>query len=134
MKNELIQRAVVLAQKAVDLEPKKSGKGMYLNTLGVAQYRAGNWPEAIDALKKSDQLLKGDSYSFNGFFLSMAHWQLGHKYEAHQHYQKSVVWMQKNMPDDEQQIEELIRFRAEAERLLGLPAVAPKPKPDQKEN
>ena len=45
----------------------------------------------------------------------MSHWQLGKKDEARQWYDKAVEWMEKNKPDDE----ELKRFRAEAEELLG---------------
>ncbi|MBC8355141.1 MAG: tetratricopeptide repeat protein [Planctomycetes bacterium] len=117
----LIQGAVVLAQKAVELEP---GSGSYSNTLGVAQYRAGNWQAAIDALQKSDQLdSKGSTYSFNGFFLSMARWQLGQEDEARRTYQKSVEWMQKNSPRDK----ELIQFLTEAAELLGIPVEIDKP-------
>ena len=47
------------------------------------------------------------------------------KEKARQWYDKAVESMDKNRPDDE----ELIRFRSEAEKLLGVdvPAVAPKP-------
>jgi tetratricopeptide (TPR) repeat protein len=113
-------RAVQLAQKAVQLDSKNGG---HWNTLGVAQYRAGNWPEAIDALQKSNQILKGSHYSFNAFFLAMAHRQLGNQEKAQQFYQQAVTWMQKNMQDNE----ELIRFRKETEKLLSLPVVAQKP-------
>ena len=44
----------------------------------------------------------------------MAHWQLGHKDEARQWYDKAVEWMKNNPADDE-----LTRFRAEADELLG---------------
>lgn len=128
MKTELIQRAVVFAQKAVDIEPNH---GSYWNTLGVAHYRIGDWQTAIGTLEKSDELSKGDFLGFNGFFLATAHWQLGHQDEAHQHYQESVDWMKKHMPDDE----ELRRFRAEAAELLGMPVETNKPaeKPEKTE-
>jgi Flp pilus assembly protein TadD len=103
-------RAVVLAKKAVDLEPKA---GMWWNTLGVAQYRAGDRKGAVDSLKKSMELRNGGD-SFDWFFLAMAHWQLGNKAEARKWYDKAVGWMDKNKRDDE----ELIRFRAEAADLL----------------
>ena len=102
--------AVELAEKAVELAPKK---GHIWNTLGVAQYRAGDWDAAIDALQKSLEL-QGDN-SFDFFFLAMAHWQLGHKDEARKWYDRAVEWMEENKPDEE----ELRRFRAEAEELIG---------------
>ena len=56
----------------------------------------------------------------NGFFLAMAHWQLGHKEEARRQYDKSVGWME-NSENSESNADELIRFRAEAAELLGIP-------------
>ena len=46
----------------------------------------------------------------------MAHWQLGHKDEARTWYDKAVEWMDKNQPKNE----ELLRFRDEAAKLLGI--------------
>jgi serine/threonine protein kinase/Flp pilus assembly protein TadD len=107
------KRAVELARRAAELTPKE---GNHWNTLGVAYYRAGDWKAAVEALRKSDELLKSNELSFNAFFLAMAHWQLGEKDEARKWYDRAVVWMAKNQPKNE----ELIRFRVEAEALLGL--------------
>ena len=82
----------------------------------MAHYRVGECKDAIDALKKSDELLKGEMFSFNAFFLAMAHWQLDEKDEAHKWYDRAVEWMEKN----KQQDEELKRFRDEAADLLGV--------------
>jgi serine/threonine protein kinase/tetratricopeptide (TPR) repeat protein len=104
--------AVELARKAVGLEPEQ---GSWWNTLGAAQYRAGDWKAAIDALTKAMELrLGGDPWDW--FFLAMAHWRLGHKEEARRWYDQSVAGMQKNFPHHE----ELRRFRAEAEELLEI--------------
>ena len=103
--------AIELARKAVDLEPES---GILWNTLGVARYRAGEWQEAIDALEKSQDLQDLHSYDF--FFLAMAHWQLGHKQEAQRYFERAVEWMDVKGPRNE----ELLRFRAEAEELLGI--------------
>jgi uncharacterized protein HemY len=89
------------------------------NTLGVALYRAGDWKAAIDALHKSQELkaslrIPGDSFDL--FFLAMSHWQLDQTEEARQCYEKAVAWMEKNQPRNE----ELRRFRAEAEGVLGI--------------
>jgi len=117
-------RAVELAKKAVELAPKE---GNNRNTLGVAYYRAGNWKAATEALEKSMELRSGGD-AFDWFFLAMAHWRLGAKEEAHKWLARGVDWTAKNRPNDE----ELRRFRAEAEELLGLNET-PAPKTQQKE-
>src|SRR5262249_40893931 len=70
--------AVALAKKAVELAPRH---WVYLNTLGVASYRAGDWKAAIAALEQSMALRKGGD-SNDWFFLAMAHGQLGDKDKA----------------------------------------------------
>jgi hypothetical protein len=44
----------------------------------------------------------------------MAHWQLDHKDEARTWYDRSVKWMDKNQPKND----ELVHFRTESEQLL----------------
>ena len=78
--------ALKLAQKAVELEPDE---GAYWNTLGVAHYRAKNWKLAVDALKKSVELVPSDLESFDTFFLAMAEWQLGNKDDARKWYSQA---------------------------------------------
>ncbi|MFO0967576.1 MAG: serine/threonine-protein kinase [Gemmataceae bacterium] len=104
--------AVELAQKAVDSVPKA---GAIWNTLGVAQYRAGDWKAAIAALEKSMELRKGGD-SLDWFFLAMAHWKRGEKDKAGEWYDRAVQWMDKNQPTND----ELRHFRAEAAELLEL--------------
>lgn len=106
-------QSVALATQAVELAPTD---GSCLNTKGVAQYRAGQWKAAVATLDKSVALLPQDQFAVNGFFLAMAHWQLGQQDEARQCYEQSVESMEKNDPADE----ELRRFRAEAAELLGI--------------
>jgi hypothetical protein len=105
------ERALTLARRAVELAPNCDN----VNTLGVAQYRAGQFTAAIATLQKSLALANGDAAS-DLFFLAMAHCQLGDKPQARTCLQKAVGWMEKNQPADD----ELLRFRAEAEALLGL--------------
>jgi serine/threonine protein kinase len=107
------KRAVELARKAVDLAPKSN---IYRNTLGVALYRAGDWKAAIEALEESGRLAPDKYRASNGFFLAMAHWQLGDKTQSRFWYDKAVPWMEKNQLKNE----ELIRFRAEAAAVLGV--------------
>jgi tetratricopeptide (TPR) repeat protein/tRNA A-37 threonylcarbamoyl transferase component Bud32 len=108
-------QAVAHAKKAVELAPS----GDFWNTLGVAQYRNGEWKAAVEALRKSVQLRQGGD-SFDFFFLAMAHWQLGEKDKARAWYDKAVASMDKTRPQDE----ELKRFRVEATALLGLAKAA----------
>ncbi len=109
-------QAVELAEQAVELAPEE---GALWNTLGVARYRAGNWPGAIEALNKSIELAGGDATDW--FFLAMAHWQLGDRDEARRWYNEAIGWMEEKKPADEQ----LHRFRAEAAQLLELTDEAP---------
>jgi tetratricopeptide (TPR) repeat protein len=106
------KRAVALAKRAVELSPKSR---LIWNTLGVAQYRAGDYRAAVVALEKSCGLSEGGD-SFDWFFLAMAHWRLGEREQARTWYDQAVARMDKHRP----QSEELIRFRAEAAELLGV--------------
>ncbi|MGO9465950.1 MAG: tetratricopeptide repeat protein, partial [Isosphaeraceae bacterium] len=113
-------RAVKTAKQLVGLAPKE---GEHWNTLGIAQYRAGDWKEAIVALEKSVELRKGGD-AFDWLFLAMAQWQLNHKDEAGKWYAQAVQWMDNNAPKNE----ELGRFRSEAAELMKM---APRPKTDE---
>ena len=110
-------KAVELGKKAVAAFPLE---GNYWNTLGVAQYRAGEWNDAIKSLEKSMELHKGGD-SNDWFFLAMAHWQLGHPDQAGQWYKKAVDAMEKAKSRDP----ELLRFRAEAEAMIKTDTVLP---------
>jgi tetratricopeptide (TPR) repeat protein len=102
--------AVELAQKAVELDPKLPG---IFNTLGVSQYRAGDWEGAIESLEKAIKSADGGN-AFDWFFLAMANQRLGRNAEARDDYEKAVDWMLRNAP----QSQELIRFRQEADAVL----------------
>jgi hypothetical protein len=108
-----VDRAVQLAQKAVELKP---GPGSYWNTLGVAQYRAGRWQESREALEKSLRIFGGHDEGFNTVFLAMVCWKLGEKEAARKRLDQAVSWMKRNRLGDR----ELRQFRAEAEELLGI--------------
>jgi tetratricopeptide (TPR) repeat protein len=74
-------RALGWAEAAVRLAP---GNEMFLNTLGVAQYRAGRYAEALANLTKAEKLRPSEDGSLpeDLAFLAMAEFQLGKKDEA----------------------------------------------------
>jgi serine/threonine protein kinase/WD40 repeat protein len=110
-------RAVDLATKAVQLESKD---GLFRTTLGVAQYRAGDWKAALASLRRAMDLRQGGD-GIGWFFLAMAHWRVGEKQEARHWYGQAVQWMEKNEPalaQDAAYGEQLQSFREEAEALV----------------
>jgi serine/threonine protein kinase/Flp pilus assembly protein TadD len=109
------RRAIELAKELVDATPEH---GPRWNTLGVAYYRADDATNAIAALEKSEELSRGQLLGPNGLFLAMAHWRLGRRDDARAWYDRAVGSMEKNRSSDP----ELLQFRAEAARLLGLPS------------
>jgi uncharacterized protein HemY len=109
------KRAIQLARDNLARLPR--GPWLEVNrcwhTLGVAQYRAGNWQASDEALTRGGlQVSDGPA----AFVRAMTLWQLGKKKEAREFYDGTVRWMDKNKPKDL----ELRRFRAEAAALLGL--------------
>jgi hypothetical protein len=78
-----VDRAVHQAEAACRLVP---GVGSVLNTLGVAQYRAAKYPEAVATLTRSQQLnsavLGGKAQPADLAFLALAHHRLGHTSSA----------------------------------------------------
>jgi serine/threonine protein kinase/WD40 repeat protein len=111
------QRALTLARRAAELAPKA---GIVLNTLGVAQYRAGQYVEAVATLEKSLAANRGGFDAFDLFFQGMAHHRLGHRDEARACYDRAVRWLSEQKGLSEQYARELADFRAEAEAVLGL--------------
>ncbi len=100
-----------LALQACDLA---SGRAGIWNTLGAAEYRVGNYAAVIAALKKSIELRKTPSLE-DAFFLAMANAKLGLKDEARRCFDAGVKAIEKGANN----MEQLIRFRAEAALLLG---------------
>jgi WD40 repeat protein/tetratricopeptide (TPR) repeat protein len=84
------QRVAFLARRAIELS---SGQALSLNSLGVAEYRAGRYAQAITTLEQSLAAGSGQSDAFDLFFLAMAHHQLGHREEARGCYERAVRWL-----------------------------------------
>jgi tetratricopeptide (TPR) repeat protein len=107
-------RSLILARRAVALLPDRR----FLNTLGVALYRVGQYAESISVLDQSLATGKGESAAYDLFLLAMAHQKLGHSSQARVCFDRAVGWCgeQKNLPAD--YVSELTDFRAEAEDVL----------------
>jgi len=108
------QRALRQAEAACRLATSAA----YLNTLGVAYYRVGKYPEALATLAKS---LPGHSKGVDAndlYFLAMCHYRLGKAAKAREYFEQAKASHQRNAA----QSEDLKQFRKEAETLLGQPA------------
>jgi uncharacterized protein HemY len=85
-----VGRVPALSRRAVALDP---GLAAALNTLGVVQYRAGRYAEAIETLKRSLAAGHGHSDVRDLFFLAMAHRRLGHRDESRDRFDRGVRWL-----------------------------------------
>jgi tetratricopeptide (TPR) repeat protein len=110
------EEAVRLAAKAVELAPQE---GSYLNTLGIAQYRAGEYSAARETLQKSIDI-RDDGDCNDWFFIAMTEWQLGNHDTAREWYGKAAARMKEHGSRDGQ----LISFREEARKLIQPPEAA----------
>jgi Flp pilus assembly protein TadD len=103
-------RAVAMAEKALELAPKM---GPYWSTLAAAQYRAGQFEEAVQSLTKSIELRSGADCA-ELYFLAMALWQLGRQNEARRWFDEATQLRAEHQLDDA----ESARLEAEAAQLL----------------
>jgi WD40 repeat protein len=109
-------KALTLAEDAVRLEPYRAE---WLNTLGVAYYRTGQWEKAISTLELGVDAQGGQAMAFDLFFLAMSHYRLGHRERARELYHQALSWWrQQDLPAE--WVKDLVAFRAEAEALLQL--------------
>ncbi len=112
------RKALRYSEEACQLEP---GNGDFLNTLGVACYRVGNFEKALDVLSRSDKInaLKDKgSNPADLAFLAMAHQQLGHAKEA----EAKLQLLRERMKDPRwAQDTQALGFLREAEERLAKP-------------
>jgi tetratricopeptide (TPR) repeat protein len=105
-----------VARRVVELDPDK---WEYWHTLGIAEYRAGNYRQAIEALNRS-QSLEGRMDGYNFFWLAMAHWQLGEEATGREWLNRAILWGDRDSWNKQQ----LLNYRREAEDLMTEPDAA----------
>jgi eukaryotic-like serine/threonine-protein kinase len=107
------EEALELANRAVKLSPER---GIYLNTLGLAEVRNKRWAEAITTLDKSAKADNGsDPTDF--FFLAMAYHGREDNADAEKNYARGVEMARKTAANDA----DLRMLWAEAASDLGKP-------------
>lgn len=115
--------AVSMAEKAVQLAPTNA---MYVNTLGVAYYRDGQFRKAIDTLRPNLERQDDASLAFDLIFIAMAHHQLGETDRARDYFDWVSRWTRTQREVSLQHQSELRAFRMEAEELLQTGGPSPK--------
>lgn len=104
--------AVTLAEEATRIAPDLDASW---NTLGVARYRAGDWPGAIEALERSANSSPGGlGTAFDHYILAMAWHHLHRDDQAEEWLERGIAWTARHRPGHPT----LERFRAEAEALV----------------
>src|SRR5438876_592559 len=83
--------ALKLAEKALTYRPEEH---LYVNTLGVAQYRNGRHIEASITLAKSLALGKDTFAAFDLYFLAMCHAKLGDAAKARAYFIDAERWLE----------------------------------------
>ncbi|HEV3081473.1 MAG TPA: hypothetical protein VGY66_16965 [Gemmataceae bacterium] len=112
------KEAVALAKQAVDATPNvcpisANWRGMYCNTLGVAEYRAGNMKAAVQALNESMKLRQGGD-GWDWWFLAMAYCKMDNQKLMQLYYNKAVT----APPSMDLPHETMAFCQAEAEALI----------------
>ena len=112
------RKALRYSEEACQLEPEN---GDFLNTLGVAYYRVGNYEKALDvlvALGQDERAQDNGSDPADLAFLAMTHQQLGHAKEAEAKLQRLRDRMKDPRSAQDAQAQGFLR---EAEELLAKP-------------
>jgi tetratricopeptide (TPR) repeat protein len=108
-------RALPLARRAVALAPDVEP---YVNTLGVALYRAGRYTEAIPVLEQSLAASSNLTIPSDLFGLVICHAKQGDGGRARAYFVRASAWVKANANLSPRMREELKDFRTEAEDAL----------------
>jgi tetratricopeptide (TPR) repeat protein len=114
-----LAKALNLIQHALKLDPDGSS---FQNTLGVIQYRNGQYAAAVVSLEKSLRINKGEFAAYDLFFLAMCHAKLGAADKAKDCFDRAVKWTEAQQNLQAQDLENLKAFHAEAEKELRVPS------------
>lgn len=109
---ELVALAAEAARRACALEPLN---GAYLNTLGAAQYRGGQYDDAWATLRRADELNNG--HPADMAFLAMTLWQQGRPEAARAERQRLQATMQREPWSGDVQS---LRLQEEAQNLMRI--------------
>ncbi len=116
------RRALRVAEVACRLAPNN---GLYLNTLGVAQYRSGRYSDAVTTLMRSDQLNAqplGGSEPADLAFLALAQHRLGQTEKARDTLRRLRETMKKPERAKNQESQGFLREAETIEQDLVFPA------------
>jgi WD40 repeat protein len=106
-----VPAALSLAEKAAQLAPTNSG---YQFMLGMANYRAGRYAQAVEVLQKNLQRLDDRALAYDLLVLAMSQQRLGETGKAHDSFQRAALWIEAMRAGKNP---ELVALRAEAEAL-----------------
>jgi Flp pilus assembly protein TadD len=110
------EQALALVRRALRREPERAA---YLNTLGVALCRHGDWDESVDALRRS--LRAGsDAPASDLYFLAVCFHHLQNERQAREAFEQALYWHDVHEPNlNHQTRSELDAIRDEVQALLG---------------
>ena len=97
---ESVRDAQAARQLATRAHKSALQNAFYCTTLGVANYRAGDWPAAVEWFHKAIALREIEPQGNELFFLAMALWQqaAGPSDDAEQSYQQALWWTDQHRP------------------------------------
>lgn len=114
--------ALLLAQRAMkDTSLTTLETSLFLNTLGIAQFRAGLIDDAVRTLNRSVVAQQPATQPYDLYFLAMCHSRLGDKVAARAYFDQAEMLVEKyrdQLPQSSQN--ELDQFSAESEAMLPL--------------
>ena len=75
--------------RALELKPNSM---LALHTLGMIEYRAGRWDEAIETLTRASQLNRNPAYPIEALLLAMAFHHKGDAAQSHEWVDRYLAW------------------------------------------
>jgi serine/threonine protein kinase len=113
-----VAHAVRIARQAVDWDAEQSDSW---RSLGLACYRAGDWPSAAESVKSAMDH-DGGGNAADWFSMAAINHYLGKAPEARRWYDRALSGSKETKETHDSAKAELLRTRDEARRVLGLPA------------